>query len=235
MLEYLFLPNGSYSPKPTDGLRHLFAQTGVESKYRKGQVLMRRGEIPDHIYLVSAGRVFSVHYTATGERRILNVIEAGNAFGTAEMLTGRSCGVTYVAGTDVTVRKILCSEVKQKMQVSYDAVLRIIENIVVNFEIGFTRVLGNMELDVGVRLANTMLDMAAIFGLDENGTICIEERPTQSNLADLVGSHRVTVNKELTALKKLNLVEVNDMAYRILDLEGLVEWRDKRIDKDNET
>lgn len=229
MISYRPLPDGIFAPKPTDGLQPLFKNTGTARRFRQGQIIMRRDTIPQSVVLITAGRVFAVHYTLSGDRRVLGIYETGNTIGLAEMLTGRCCGVTFVAATDTTAREIEYADVKMRMQTNFDAVLRVIENITVNNEIEFTRMLGNMEFDVGVRIANTLLDMAAVFGTDENGIICIDVCPTQSNIADIVAGHRVTVNKVLQDLKKNRLVEVSDMEYRILDRRGLIEWRDIRL------
>jgi CRP/FNR family cyclic AMP-dependent transcriptional regulator len=65
--------------------------------------------------------------------------------------------------------------------------------------------------DVYGRVAETLLNLAA----EENGTLTISERPTQQELANMVGASREMVSRILKDLTTGGYIEVEDKKITI--------------------
>ncbi|MGE3509658.1 MAG: helix-turn-helix domain-containing protein, partial [Vicinamibacterales bacterium] len=71
------------------------------------------------------------------------------------------------------------------------------------------------------RVAHTLLDLAAECGVRDAGGVRLKIRLSQSDLGNLVGLARETINIVLQDFKQRGLIEIEGRRIRIVDEERL--------------
>lgn len=87
---------------PAETLPGLLAQADArERRYRKGELLLHRGETAGRLGLVLSGTVHIVREDFWGSREIVGLAEAGDVFAESYALSGEPLEVSVLAATDV--------------------------------------------------------------------------------------------------------------------------------------
>ena len=76
-------------------------------------------------------------------------------------------------------------------------------------------------LIVSARLAKKLIELGREFGVKDKDVVRIGLRLTQQDMADLVGTTRESINKELRILRERGLVSTEGDYIQLLDLERL--------------
>lgn len=88
------------APEELPGL--LARAAARERQYRKGELLLRRGERTERIGLVLSGTVHIIREDFWGGRGIVGLAEAGDIFAESYALSGEPLEVSVLAATDVS-------------------------------------------------------------------------------------------------------------------------------------
>lgn len=191
----------SLSPEEHEQLARLCP----ERRFSKGSTIFAPGDAPDSFYIVMSGLVTLSHLSEGGQESILRVFGPGDVFGElfltvperpflARALT--ACVVTVIPGK------------------TFLHLLSTIPKIGFNFTCVLSRHLAEMALDRGLsshkwssqRLALTLLKLGAAHGVEEKAGTAITLPLTHQILADMIGTSRETVTRDLRLLKRKGIV-----------------------------
>ena len=201
-------------------------QLGERIELKSGAVLATPDFIPTYCYYIRSGRIVSVVTTTDAQERMLLPYEPQQLILVQNVLTGRRCGVTYKAVTPVCLQRISYPELLRVMRGSFSVTLDVIEAITANSEAIIQKHLAQLEASAPMRVAGLLLDLAAAYGLDEDGMIQLSDRMTQQTLSELANLHRVTIARVLQQLRTCGLAYQQGGYYYISDLQGLTAFRD---------
>ncbi|MDY0002824.1 MAG: Crp/Fnr family transcriptional regulator [Polyangia bacterium] len=225
-----YLPTMSYldqeGPDPSPSFRailsklSIFRNTAPEAqrdiaarlvmrKRQAGSQIMAQDEPSDSLFIIQRGRVRQVIHGDNGRQMSLGVLGPGDFFGEMSAFDGQARGVAVEAIEDTTVLVLGREQLFEHLQ-KFPATA-------VTFLVEMSRrmrkqneLIANLALrDVGVRLARKLLDLAREDGGEEEGCPVIRRRPTQQELADMVGSCRETVSRAMTGFARKGLVRVS--------------------------
>jgi CRP/FNR family transcriptional regulator len=169
------------------------------------------GDRADTIYFVRSGRVKIVRSNAAGAEVIVGIRTSGDIFGELTWLAdpnGRR-STSAVAIEASTVDGIRVDD--------FSALLRVDGEIARAFARGLTRRLAATEQEltelagksVPGRLVDVLGRLASSHGIEEpDGTLRIGMNLTHKDLADLIGTSRETLTKELAVLVDVGLLRV---------------------------
>jgi len=186
--------------------REQVARVCPERRFGKGSIIFAPGDPPDALYVLMSGLVTLSHLSEDdGQESILRVFGPGDVFGEL-FLTVRArpfqaraltaCVVTVVPGK------------------TFLRLLSTIPRIGFNFIRVLSRHLTEMALDRGQsshkwslqRLALTLLKLGAAHGIEEPAGTAITLPLTHQILADMIGTSRETVTRDLGRLKRRGVV-----------------------------
>lgn len=183
---------------------------------RRGQRIYLQGDPSDHIFLLKAG-VVRISTATDHDETILALLYPGDLFGELAIVDDSPRDHIATAHEDV----VLCA-------LSRDFVLRMAtETPALGYQI--TKVMGLRlrrfrtrieELlckSAHERIAHTLLDLAADYGVPDSGGVLIPLRLNQADLGNLVGLARETVNIVLQDFRQRGLVEAGRRDIRITD------------------
>ncbi|MEV7520634.1 Crp/Fnr family transcriptional regulator [Streptomyces sp. NPDC091371] len=196
-------------------LRALWSAS-LPRRHGAGEVLRRAGDPAGHLLLLLRGRVSATAATAAG--RVVRFGEwAGPcAVDKVAVIDGRGHTATLTALTACTVRSLpraRFEELVDDVPSVRRHVLRLLADQARRQQDRFAEA---ATLPVEARLAGWLLARAA-----ESTGGRVELPGTQQDLADLLGTTRVTVNRALSGLRRDGLVEVTGRTVTVLAPELL--------------
>jgi CRP-like cAMP-binding protein len=166
---------------------------------RRGKPLYRQGEPTDGLHLVLCGKVKICCRTSDGRQRVLDVRGAGDVLGTVSTLADTPRTTTAIAITDVSTALIgsrtLAGWIAEWPHVGEGLLRYMAERLG-----GANRHLLDLVFDdVPCRVAKQLLHLAERFGSRSDRGWTVRHDLTQSEIAQLVGATRESVNKAMCA------------------------------------
>ena len=180
-------------------------------KLNRNDTLYGPGDRADCVYFVRTGRVKIVRSTAAGDEVIVGIRDAGEVFGELTWLSEPSAQrrTSAVANEASTVLCIAVADFARLVGADGE--------IARSFARGVTRRLAAAEQEltelagksVPGRLIDILGRLAASHGVEEaGGTLRIGMNLTHKDLADLIGTSRETLTKELAVLVDIGLLRI---------------------------
>ena len=198
-----------------------------------GSVIVSQEEAGDALFVIARGKVKVVLYGETGREIILSMLGAGDFFGEMALLAHGPRTATVVAASPMSVRAFHKSEFDQLLESSPKVAVESSELLGLDREAFQTHltshpstamailaemsrrlrhadeVIGNLALlDVYARVARIIRDLAQKQGEPADGGLLIKERPTQQEIAGLIGTSRETVSRALNDFTRRGLLEM---------------------------
>ncbi len=189
--------------------RALFANAKRTAVVR-GDLIYTPGDSVDRIYVVERGRVKIVRSNAAGLESIVGIRNPGDVFGELSWMLGGALRTTSAIALDQ-------GEIARIESACFERMLRDDGVLAATFARGIARRLATIEREltelagksVPGRLVDALGRLAADHGVREpDGTLRIGLSLTHKDLADLIGTSRETLTKELSVLADVGLVRV---------------------------
>ncbi len=170
--------------------------------------VVTQDEPGDALFIIAKGRMKVVLYGDNGREVILTLLKAGDFFGEMALLDDlpRSANVIALADSRVLVlkRDAFVDHIKNSPTTALNVMAEISRRLRRADEI-----IGNLAtLDVYGRVAHLMIDLAKKDGEEVEGGILIRERPTQQDIASMIGTSRETVSRVLSEFQRRGFVEM---------------------------
>ncbi len=171
----------------------LATMMGDESP-KRGDIIFNQGDYGDALYVIKKGSVRISQVSEDGHELILIVLRTGDFFGDMSVLDGEPRSAAAIAAEDSTLLTLRRTD--------------------------FMRFLGQNP-SAAVRVARRLLELLTIYGREVDGGHLLDVRLTQTELAEMVGTSRVTVNKELSEMESAGVIKRVRRQILVLDIDGL--------------
>lgn len=172
-------------------------------RYRAGQVVVSEDEPGEALFVLGAGRVKVVLYGESGREVILSIFRTpGDFFGEMSLLDDEPRSATVVATDHSTLLVLSRADFRSAVARRPDIALRILTEVTRRLRRA-DEVIGNLALlDVFGRLARKLADLARSDGEETEEGVVIRQRPTQADIAAMIGTSRETVSRVLSELQR---------------------------------
>jgi CRP/FNR family transcriptional regulator len=199
-----------------------------ERRYQSGSVIFLRGASSEGLYLVLSGRVATVTVSPEGREQVLHSFGPGKTFGDIAVFDGGPHPGTAQAMRASTVAIIPRDDLFRLLAEHPVASLAGLRYFAVRLR-AFTQIVEDLSLrPVVARIARRLLDLARGEGTMVEDTADLAPQITQQQLAAMVGSVRVVVQRDLKLLERAGAIGLTRGRVRILDPRILERWRDGR-------
>lgn len=173
------------------------AQQLRQVQMSRGDTVYRQGEPADGLHIVLEGKVKICCHSADGREQLLAIRGPSDIFGTVSVLDSGPRTATATAVTDVCTA-IVDNETLQGWMTDRPQ----IAHQLLRFMAGQLRMARNHRLDVifddvPSRVAKELLSLAQRFGVQQGQSWRVTHDLTQTEIAQLVGATRESVNKAL--------------------------------------
>jgi CRP/FNR family cyclic AMP-dependent transcriptional regulator len=172
-------------------------------EYDEGAVIASQEETGDALYVLVKGRVKVVLYGDSGREIILNVFKSpGDFFGEMSLLDDEPRSATLVASEDSRLLVLSRADFRAHIQRHPKTALRVLTEMSRRLRRA-DEVIGNLALlDVYGRLAGKLKELAEAEGEETEDGILVRSRPTQADIAAMIGTSRETVSRALSELAR---------------------------------
>lgn len=188
--------------------------------YRQGQELTAPADESKDVFFVISGSVKVAVYSRSGREVVFRAMNAGSMFGELAAVDNEPRSAYIHANEDTSVA-VLTQHKFLELLVTYPQIsLGVMSHLSTLIRSLSTRVFEHDALKVGSRIHSELLRLADNQETEANYTeIC--PAPTDEEFARLVGTNRAAVNRELSNMRKANLVDKKQGCIQILDIAAL--------------
>ena len=197
-----------FSELPPETLADL-ARRVWQKQVEAGAVIVNQEEPGDQLFVIAEGKVKVVLYGETGREIILSILRTGDFFGEMSLLDRQPRSANVVAIEDSQLLGLDREAFQTHLAAHPTTALGILAEMSKRLRHA-DEVIGNLALlDVYARVARTIRDLAQKQGEPVDGGLLIKERPTQQEIAGLIGTSRETVSRALNDFTRRGLLEMS--------------------------
>ncbi len=201
----------------SDLARHL-----VRRRFSTGQIIFHHGDPGGLLYIIEKGKVKIAHTTSDGNEALLAILGAGDYFGELALLDEypRSATAEALAPTETLTlgREVFMRYIHSNPEFALHVLRTLAQHIRrLNSQISDT-----FFLDLSGRLARTLLYLAEQHGKVTKDGIVIDVSLTQTDLAEMTGATRVSINKTLGRFRQAKWIKTKSRRFIILDQQALI-------------
>ncbi|HEX2914452.1 MAG TPA: Crp/Fnr family transcriptional regulator [Chloroflexia bacterium] len=185
--------------------------------YRPGETIFHKDDAGTTMYIINEGTVKVSVPSEVGTEMILSILSSGDFFGELSLFDGkpRSATVTSSGTTEVFVlhREDFIDFVSKHPKVS----LQIISALSSRIRRTDTLVEDVVFLDIPARLAKKLLELSRSHGKKlPTGSIEIDLRLTQQDIANMLGTTRESVNRQLVAFQERGFISIDRQRITVI-------------------
>lgn len=172
------------------------------TEFPKDAMIVGQSDQGDSLYIIESGRVKVVLYGESGREVILTIFRAGDFFGEMSLLDGEPRSANVIA-LEPTVALVLSrDDFAHHVETHTHIALKILSEMSKRLRHA-DEVIGNLALlDVYGRVARILINLARTEGENRDEGVMIRERPTQQDLASMIGTSRETVSRVLSEFQR---------------------------------
>lgn len=214
---------GLFESFSDDDLNRLSQITFVR-RYRKHMTIFAEGEPGEAFFFISRGRVKIYKLAADGREHILEVFEAGDAFGLVVVFDHGAYPASAETMEDTVVGLIRVADFDRLMEESPALVRQLLREVSVRLREARARVQDMALRTVHGRLASVLLDLAREKGRPTPRGTLVPIGLTHQELGGLVGASRETITRVLSEFRKHKAIEDDKEGLLIISEEKLRGW-----------
>ncbi len=189
--------------------------------FSKDVLIVGRDDQGDALFIIERGRVKVVLLGDGGREVILTMFRPGDFFGEMSLLDGQPRSANVVAVEETRALVLARQDFVKHLETSPATALKILAEMSLRLRRA-DEVIGNLALlDVYGRVARVLITMARKDGESTDEGILIRERPTQQELASMIGTSRETVSRVLSEFQRRGFLSMQ--GKRILLSHGFAE------------
>lgn len=198
----------------------------VLRRFGQGQVIFHHGDPGGLLYIISDGKVKITHSTPDGQEALLAILGNGDFFGELALLDNSPRSATAEALESTQTLTLHRADFRRFLNNNPDFAMHVLQTMAQHIRRLNSQLSDIFFLDLPGRLARTLLRLADQHGRPVEEGILIDLTLTQTDLAEMTGATRVSINKSLGRFRRDGWVKTKGRRFTILDrgaLENLIQ------------
>ncbi|MEI6755665.1 MAG: Crp/Fnr family transcriptional regulator [bacterium] len=195
----------------------LFKAQGTKQIYKKGDLIIRPGDIPHGVYYIEKGIVKAYDITRYNEENLLVIRKSGEVFPLIWAITGRERKVIYQTLAETTVHRITREVFLEFMEGNPEAMAPLLDLTIEMYRLHSERILNLEYRTVRERIVSFLLTMSLRFGAKTSDGILIDVPLRHQDIASSINATRETTSRELSALTRKGLIITKQSQITIQD------------------
>jgi len=205
----------------TEELLELFRRQGSRYTYKKGEFIIRPGEVPSGVFYIESGLVKAYDITKYGEENLLIVRREGEVFPLIWGITGQERQVIYEALAPTAAWEITRTCFIEHITAHPDSLAPLLDMTLEMYRIHSERILNLEYRSVRERLISFLLTMSHRFGKKTTEGLVINVPLRHQDIASSINASRETTTRELAALERKDLLTTQNSLITLKDLNKL--------------
>jgi CRP/FNR family cyclic AMP-dependent transcriptional regulator len=207
--------------KQTAELVELFSSRGLKQTFRKGDFIIRPGEVPTGVYYIRQGLVKAYDITRYQEENLLIIRKEDEVFPLIWALTGQERHVIYQALAPTSTWQISRQTLLDFTVTQPEALMPLLDMTIEMYRLHSERILNLEYRTVRERIISFLLTMAQRFGQTQDDGILIAVPLRHQDIASSINASRETTSRELSALERKELITNTQSLIYLKDVDKL--------------
>lgn len=201
----------------------LLCKNSYAKLYEKDEVIFFENDSVKKLYFLVNGKVKLSMLSAEGKEKVLTILQEGDIFGELSLFDEDPHPLTAEVMDDARLLIIPWNEMEKLITERPSLAIKIIEALSKKTRLLTSQVRELVFQDAAGRLASLLSRLAEDFGREiEAGTV-IDLVLTHQEIANLIGSSRVTVTKLINKFIDEGMITIKKRKIIIIDFESLGE------------
>lgn len=200
---------------------HLLKERMTDQHLNTGSHLFWEGETADKLYFVYSGSIKITKTTDEGKELILHMYQHGDVLGLLNPFHASIHHYNAIAVEPCHVGMMNQQDMELLLLEKNDLAIDFMKLMSINQRIMETKMRDLMMFGKSGALCSTLIRMSNSFGHKEGNTIVITRKITHTELSQMIGATRESVNRMLNDLRKQEIIDYDQDSIIIKDLEQL--------------
>ncbi|MFC4099318.1 Crp/Fnr family transcriptional regulator [Paenibacillus xanthanilyticus] len=193
------------------------------SKAEKGSYLFREGEIADKLYYLFQGQVRTTKSSDVGRTLTLYLHQAGDLLGQVDPFQDGVHGFSAEVTENASIGTLQRKDVEVLVWQDGDFALEWMRWMGLMHRLTQTKFRDLMLFGKTGALCSLLIRLCNSYGKTDEGKIEINLKISNTEMADMIGATRESVNRMLSELRKKGVIDYANGYYVVHDLEYLRE------------
>lgn len=215
---YKFLPGSSINI--TSDFYRIFEEAGTIQRYNKNEIIYFQEDVAQNFYLIKSGRIRIFLISPEGTELTIEILRAGKLFGESSCFSYGSRLTSVSAATDVELISVSLEDLYPYLTKYPELMTQIFHFMSLSIENLSIQVNSMAFLQADKKLAGLLLRLGVYFKKNKNDEYYIIYY-SHEEIAQLIGSCRVTVTKILNSFRNKGLVSLGYKKIKIIDEKAL--------------
>ena len=205
----------------SDEMLERVAERCVDRRYKKGNIIFRRGDQGDRLYVIAEGSIKVFLNSDDGDEMMLRSLEPTEVLGELALADGGARSASAEALEDtvlVSLDRDTWLDLQEKHAELRQAMLEALVGVVRRLT---EHTADLVFLDLQGRVAKVLIQLIEERGTETDEGMVLDLPMTQSDLASMVGGSRQSVNQSLSAFQRRGYLDVRGREVVVLDMAGL--------------
>jgi CRP-like cAMP-binding protein len=208
---------GMLSPEEARALQ----ARSVVRRFRRGAAMLREGEEPTRVLVMTEGRAKAVTFTDDGKEVVLGFLGPGELLGEVATIESKPRSATVIALEPVTALALAASDFWALLD-EHPRVWVVVHRIVIRrlrlADLQRKEFSGSNTLS---RVSRRLVELSTMHGREGDDGVTITLPISQEELAGWTGASREAVTKALRTLRDLGWIETGRRSISVRDTEAL--------------
>jgi CRP/FNR family transcriptional regulator, cyclic AMP receptor protein len=187
---------------------NLICDRAYEKWYQKNEIIFFENDNNKKLYTLLSGKVKLSMLSPNGKEKVLTILQEGDIFGEISLFDDDPHPLTAEVIEDSRLIIISWADLESIIMKHPNVAIKIITSLSKKTRLLASQVRELVFQDSSGRLASFLLRFAKDFGIEINGGIIIDLILTHQEIANLLGSSRVTVTKLINQFIDENLIKI---------------------------
>jgi CRP-like cAMP-binding protein len=196
-------------------------QSFIERGYQPTETIYSSGELAERLYVVAAGKVKLLRHTHSGKDILLDILKAGDFFGTLSTLGEENYSETAAALTPVCTLSVNTTEFRHILQKFPSVSVSVLDTMSSRLQEAQDMVHQLSAHTAEQRIAFTLLKLAEKLGEWNDVGLLIQMPLSRDDLAMMVGTTTETTSRVMSQLQKDGLIRSGRQWVAITDQDRL--------------
>lgn len=197
-------------------------EAGNELSYKKGEFVIRPGQVPTGVFYIKSGIVKAYGISKYGEENLLIIRKEKEVFPLIWAITGQNRQIIYETMSPTLLLHLDRDKFFKQISEMPGLTLPLLDMVTEMYRIHSERILNLEYRTVRERLISFLITMSHRFGeKNKNNSVTLTVPLRQQDIASSINATRETTNREMTYLERHNLIKNKQSIITLLDLEKL--------------
>lgn len=189
----------------------------VPRRFGAGQVIFHLGDPGGLLYIISRGKIKISYTTTEGQEVVLAILGPGDFFGELALLDDTPRSATAETLGPAETWTLHRDDFIHYITENPAFALHVLQTLAQHIRRLNAQLADIFFLDLPGRLARTLLNLATQYGRENEDGMLIDLALTQTDLAEMTGATRVSINKALGRFRRSGWITVAGRKVTIID------------------